>query len=624
VTLHLFDVAAYQEGLRLEDAKAQGFRAINIKLSHGLGLRALGAEDRRLAGESLPRRIRAGQVVANPKAWVDKARSLDMGVCSFHWLNTQASGAEQARWHLSRMAAVGGPDGMGHQCDTEADATWPIWRDYVNAMQDALQRPVVNYSGDWWWTAAGRGWNGRAVTPYHWAAPNAGYLASYPGDTSPHWRAGYGGWGDYAVLQYAVAALTGGTIKVSKSAIRDLTVWAAITGGDTIMPRPDPGNAPPEAWTINISGAEVSAVRARLAAERVTRAALIREAWPDVDIEAEVARLVRELSVPRGAGEVCAPVISTELGEWVSLGGKNSGCVGDSAHTYGYHRGANWVPSSDYSRANDPNGADGPYTSWDYACAGDYWHGGQAALRAMHASLLDRLMDGDPALSMVCEFIGQPFADEPVRYWAVWNGAGTLQNYTGSGHDVWSHVSLFRSRASQRPYLWRTADMPLTEAEMDKIADKAAAKVWKYLLEDPTSTTTPKGKKEAGTYQRYLDSATNRAIAATNTGASALRAALDTAIRSMEVRHEATVAAIEAATGQVSGSISQVEQIITDAGGNPDVAPLAAALRELPQAMETAARTAGTEAADRVTARIAAANRAAAEAVGEPPKGEGG
>lgn len=151
---------------------------------------------------------------------------------------------------------------------------------------------------------------------------------------------------------------------------------------------------------------------------------------------------------------IAAPVIEAEMRDWVALGGGNSGIVGNGLHVYGFHRSAREVPASDYSRRRDPNGSDGPYVNWDYACAGDFHHGGDERLRAMHRTALARLMAGDPALSMICEFIGQPWADRPVMYWARWEGITNLRKYTGSGHDKWSHFSWYRSRANQRPHLW--------------------------------------------------------------------------------------------------------------------------------------------------------------------------
>lgn len=154
---------------------------------------------------------------------------------------------------------------------------------------------------------------------------------------------------------------------------------------------------------------------------------------------------------------VCAPAIDAEMNDWVRLGGGNSGCCGNALHTYGFHLPANAVATSDYSRSHE---AARPY-NMDWACAGDFGHNGNAALRARHATLLTRLMAGDPALSMICEFIGQPIAGKPVYYWARWDGVSTLQRYTGSGHDTWSHISWWRSRANERAYLWSgTAPAP--------------------------------------------------------------------------------------------------------------------------------------------------------------------
>lgn len=147
-----------------------------------------------------------------------------------------------------------------------------------------------------------------------------------------------------------------------------------------------------------------------------------------------------------------APVIVAEMSAWTALGGSNLGIVGDPNHTYGFHLGANVLPASDYSRANDPTGPYGNYTNWSYACAGDFGHNNDERLRAMHRDVLARLMKGQ--YPMICEFIGKPWADRPVYYWCRWNGIGYLENYTGSGHDRWSHISWYRSMADQRPNLW--------------------------------------------------------------------------------------------------------------------------------------------------------------------------
>lgn len=150
---------------------------------------------------------------------------------------------------------------------------------------------------------------------------------------------------------------------------------------------------------------------------------------------------------------VAAPAIQAEMNDWVALGGSNSGIVGayDGTHPTGFHRAGFEVPVTDYSRSHEPGK---PYDmSW--SCAGDFSHDAKQRLRDMHVMLLGRLMADDPALRMICEFIGQPWSDRSVYYWARWNGTKTLKKYTGKGHDHWSHVSWWRSRANERAYLWR-------------------------------------------------------------------------------------------------------------------------------------------------------------------------
>jgi hypothetical protein len=149
--------------------------------------------------------------------------------------------------------------------------------------------------------------------------------------------------------------------------------------------------------------------------------------------------------------ESAAPAHVGQMKIWTALGGGNSGIVGNAAHTRGFHRGASFVPPTDYSRRRDPNGADGPYKGWGYCCAGDYHHGGNKTLRARHAALLTRLLDGDDELDQVCEFIGQPWENKPVVYWFR---GDKLKRFTGRGHDMWSHVSVWRSDSVDQPPLW--------------------------------------------------------------------------------------------------------------------------------------------------------------------------
>jgi hypothetical protein len=212
MTSHLVDLASHQHGIRLAKVKAAGFTRVNVKISEGT------------------------DTTVNPDAgmWIGQAKGLGMDLCTFHWLNGSHSGKQQAAVALGQLRHFGLMNGTAHQVDcedTKHPATWTIWRDYVNAMQDALGRHVINYTGDWWWPGHMGKNNGAALTPYLWAAPNHGYDSKYPGDASAEWHAGYGGWGGYSALQYAVSPVAGaGGGKLSKTAFRDPKVWSALTG----------------------------------------------------------------------------------------------------------------------------------------------------------------------------------------------------------------------------------------------------------------------------------------------------------------------------------------------------------------------------------------------------------
>lgn len=211
MTQFLVDIASYQhdrpDPINLAAAQQKGVSLVNIKTTEGTHYT-----------------FSAGHIYA------EQARALGMGICTFHYLNGEASGAAQADFAWRQILNLGGPQGIAHECDCETKATETIYRDYVKAMQDKLQRHILTYSGDWWWQP--RGWYGADLSPYYTAAPNAGYLGGYPGDGSTHWRAGYGGWDYLSMMQYDVSAIPGvGGGNLSKSAIRDPAVWPALAGG---------------------------------------------------------------------------------------------------------------------------------------------------------------------------------------------------------------------------------------------------------------------------------------------------------------------------------------------------------------------------------------------------------
>ncbi len=214
MTMYLADFAVYQDGLSIAQLQAAGLSIVNFKISHGLGTKSV-----------------------HPKTatHIAEARKRNLQIGTFHWLDGSASGVDQAYHAYRQLVELGLTAGTAHTVDVEEDDPAPDWQTvagYVHTMRTLLGRPVMLYTGDWWWTAPGRSWSGATLTPYLMAAPGEGYLGSYPGDTSSAWTAGYGGWKTLAVMQYAVSPVAG--VKVSRAAIRDPNVWKTLTGGPIV------------------------------------------------------------------------------------------------------------------------------------------------------------------------------------------------------------------------------------------------------------------------------------------------------------------------------------------------------------------------------------------------------
>lgn len=592
MTLRLVDASRWQveraNPLDLAAAQATGYSLVNIALTGGRGY---------VSGSWT-------------KVYADRSRELGMGVMTYHWLDGRAPGAQQAANTLARLDALGGRRHIAHQVDVEETGehgvTPPTWGhvvEYVDAMQQALGRHIVIYSGDWWWQP--KGWPGADLTPYLMAQPNAGKRPEYPGDTSADWAAGYGGWSDLAIMQWGVRPLPG-TGDCSLSAVRDHGVWADLTGGDVIMPQADPGNSQPSAWLGGPVGGDVLDDLARLVDDLPVE--LGDPAW----LPTSPAGLF-----PRGAAETCAPVLAAETDVWKSYGGTSLGCVGDVNHGTGFHRGAAFVPATDYSRRRDPNGSDGPYVDWNVACATDFAHNGNAALRAMQRTLLARLMADDPTLRMVCEFIGQPWADRPVMYWARWEGTGNLREYTGVGHDRWCHCSVYRSLANQRPNLWRVPDMALDDAarawlKSPEYLAAVAGAVTKHLM--TTHQVRATGSRNPDTILSDLlageQSPGSLIVPTSQTYRQRQLARIEAAAVADEVRDRATTVAL----GELRAVIGELVTLVKAGGGDPDLAGVFARLDALPELVENAADQAARGVLDRVRAAEVAQAAAYADA----------
>lgn len=203
VTIHIADIALWQGDLTPDAVYSAGFRAINVKVSHGLTQKSV-----------------------HPKAreWLADTR---FQRCTFHWLVGSASGADQARYAYSQIASLAECAHVVDAEETKTVVTEAIYLDYINTMHKLLGYPIITYTGDWW--QASHTWlKASADSPWLMAAPNAGYLSAYPGDSANHWVAGYGGWANLDIMQYRVAPVAG--IDVSQSAIRDEALWAKMRG----------------------------------------------------------------------------------------------------------------------------------------------------------------------------------------------------------------------------------------------------------------------------------------------------------------------------------------------------------------------------------------------------------
>lgn len=223
--LRLVDISRYQverdDPIDLVKVKAAGYQIVNVALTGGRGY---------VSGSWAGR-------------YLDQAKALGLGRSTYHWLDGRTTGAFQAVSQLTRLKILFGSDlaGFAHFVDVEESGkdgvtppTWAHVRDYVTTMQAALGRPIGIYSGDWFWSP--KGWPGSTLSPYLMGMPNETVAAAPPVD-SPAWRAGWGGWTDFAVLQWGVQPLPG-TGDCSLSVIRDHAVWAALTGGPAVVMNP--------------------------------------------------------------------------------------------------------------------------------------------------------------------------------------------------------------------------------------------------------------------------------------------------------------------------------------------------------------------------------------------------
>lgn len=135
-----------------------------------------------------------------------------------------------------------------------------------------------------------------------------------------------------------------------------------------------------------------------------------------------------------------APALAIEKQRLTALGGDFLGICGDENHLYGYHLPAAKLPDSDYSMQGAAND---PVCEW-HACAIDIgmnWSASRDWLKWLIGEIASDNIKG------IAEVIGS-YDGYDVRYWS--DSSGWSVNgipYDGSGHDSWTHVSIYRSTA---------------------------------------------------------------------------------------------------------------------------------------------------------------------------------
>lgn len=135
-----------------------------------------------------------------------------------------------------------------------------------------------------------------------------------------------------------------------------------------------------------------------------------------------------------------APGLTIEKNRLINtIGGTFLGIVGDQNHDYGFHLCS--PDGDDYSAWGAANKAVGAY-----ACAIDIGTDWPAAPAWLHWLIKEIRED---RITGIAEVIGS-YDGKNVRYWSDsdgWEDAGV--KYTGTGHDTWTHVAIYRSTATQ-------------------------------------------------------------------------------------------------------------------------------------------------------------------------------
>lgn len=187
----------YQAGLNIESLAREGFTFLVVKATQGTG---------------------SYVAPATFDDWIRRGRAAGMVVGAYHWLDG-SDPVRQADTFVSRLASVGGPDGLMLQIDCE-DTTNPASAAQLTAFVAQLRRragaarPLLLYSGGWWYGAHLGAYNAAALGLHLWHSHyvgGSGYASTLAGSVSDSmWIPGYGGWPRATVLQFSSRGTAGG------------------------------------------------------------------------------------------------------------------------------------------------------------------------------------------------------------------------------------------------------------------------------------------------------------------------------------------------------------------------------------------------------------------------------
>lgn len=296
------------------------------------------------------------------------------------------------------------------------------------------------------------------------------------------------------------------------------------------------------------------------------------------------------------------------------LGGVLSGIVGDSAHKRGYHRGRNYVYSTDYSvQLTEDKKGDG-----EAACGIDMSFT-EAKMRLYTGRLKAAADKNDPRLRYVREFYGT--LNGTTVYGRTHKGStdSTWESSTSDSSHLWHiHISILRQYANIRAVMQGILDVlmgkAIEENDMDATQDRLLRELHANLVAPFRWSETTKT-----TSQLIKDLAWGSEFGPDATGAWLPKAVAE--IRTeLVARDEADKVRDSANTAAVTALGNALNKVLTG-GGSVDSAAIIAAVQTAATetqtkvaALQTALDARNAEIAD-LKARLGAAAQAEANAL---------